>query len=599
MESVKDKEELRAEVETLARDIMLLVRTVAIYPQGHPQMNKMADRVVYWSKQKGHEDLSIGVTSSELVVGGEFFGGKESRAELLARFLNSRKVARISFGPGLSASEVYLVASRLGDRNIAGENIISALENDGVVNIQLVPLDLGAIHDQMTLEASESVGDEEAALKKRREMWLWLQSESGSPKDMARVLSSPEFWQTTFDGAPESFKELSQIFARLGSMLDRTLRMIPEDKRGEIGQQLAKLGAGLDSEHLARLVDVLLSDSSGTGESLSFLMKFVDGEKMADLLAGLVSLGGDKEARISAFAKSFLGNDAMLAIASLAGDRKQSEAASGYPSEVWEWVESFLVDFDENKYMGKGYRETLDRMASRLKIEGERGAAFGMFEDAEMHLDHVMIGISLYNVQGSEAQLAERITERLSDMDSFGIMSFLEMVDNVVPDALVGRQDVMEIFFRKVVPDIKDYAGETKKRVIGFATRHESEILEVGLRTLLMEERLSVRRFLVELMCHFSSNSAPVIVRKARGSIWYFMRNCMIILGRIGDQRAFPFIIAQLDHEKPQVRREALRAMAFMGERGFRALQNFQFESGRLLEERQLAKSISDRMKYH
>ena len=65
--------------------------------------------------------------------------------------------------------------------------------------------------------------------------------------------------------------------------------------------------------------------------------------------------------------------------------------------------------------------------------------------------------------------------------------------------------------------------------------RYEEQVLDVALRTLLAEKTMSVRRFLVELMCHFSPEAAPLIVSRARGSVWYFQRNCAIILGRMRD----------------------------------------------------------------
>ena len=107
---------------------------------------------------------------------------------------------------------------------------------------------------------------------------------------------------------------------------------------------------------------------------------------------------------------------------------------------------------------------------------------------------------------------------------------------------------------------------------------------------------MSVRRFLVEMMCHFSKEAVPVIVTKARGSVWYFQRNCAIILGRSKDQRALPFLRTLFRHEKPQVRKESLRAMFYMGDRGRRALIDFSMNTSSHPSERKLAQGIIERM---
>ena len=85
MQKEKELAALRADLEEMARDLLLLTRVVGMYPEGHPQLASMVGRLSKWAEGYGEEGLSVGVTGSELIVGGQFFGGRETRLEVLAR----------------------------------------------------------------------------------------------------------------------------------------------------------------------------------------------------------------------------------------------------------------------------------------------------------------------------------------------------------------------------------------------------------------------------------------------------------------------------------------------------------------------------------
>ncbi|PLX41217.1 MAG: hypothetical protein C0608_06345 [Deltaproteobacteria bacterium] len=593
---IEISETLRGRVESFAKDMLLLVKTVSIYPTGHPQMANMADQVVDWVSEE-EEPLSIGITSNELIIYGEFFGGKDSRAEVLARLLHARQLSRLTLSPQLKESHLYSFANVIADRELVGNALVESFEAEDISTITLEPLDLGELHQHLSTDGVSS--EEDDAFRRSQQIWLWLQGESGSPKDMARVLSSEEFWNAVLvgDNKEEQVRNLAQVMERMGSMIDRAIRLVPDERRTEVLEHLARVGESLEASDLARLVDVFVSDASGTGETISALMEKVEGEKVADLMAHLVSLGGDKTGRMAAFTKAFLPPDAMISMASMASHNKLDAAASGHPREVWEWIESFLFNYDENLYMGEGYKSTLDRMASRMRIEGEKSVSFGMYEDLEPHIDNVYFTLAQIETENGQSLLGDRIVARLEELDGVGVLGFLESIEASCPEALENRDDVFKVLFDKALPDVSDYSAQVRGRLVRFAAHHQNEVIEAAFKLLLTEERMKIRRFVVEMLCHFSPRYAPVLVQRARGSIWYFLRNALIILGRMGDERALPFIISQLDHEKPQVRKEALRALPFMGERGKKALFNFAGDITRVVEERQLAKRVYDRLK--
>jgi hypothetical protein len=482
----------------------------------------------------------------------------------------------------------------LANREVSGDKLGAEVVSQGIKNISIIPLDMEALHDRLRLVESDLGSSDD---ERRKELWNWLQEVSGNPKELGRMLASDQFWATMSSDDPLARSDLVEVLSGLGVMLDRALQTVPEEVRARIGEQLSRLGQELSLTDLARLVDVYLVGQSPTEAALKSLMRHVQGERLAGVLGGLVSLGGAKEERVASFVRRFIPADAILGLAGLVRDWQGTGEKMGFAPEIWKWLESFLLDMDEDDYLGEGYRETLDRMAMRLRTVGESGTAFGFFEDPQTHLDRLTAGLAMEGVADGPKLLADRITQRLDELDGLGTLELLELTEQTFPKALDGRADVFEKLFREAAGGVKDFSSEVRKRFIEFPRRHEADTLEVLLKALGEEERISVRRFYVEILCNFSNAVVPSVVRVAKRSPWYVVRNLSIVLGRLGDARALPYLRSLLDHENPKVRKETIRSLGFMDTRARTDLVNYSLRSDRPMDERRMAQIAAERMK--
>jgi hypothetical protein len=594
MQREKELAVLRAELEEMARDLLLLTRVVGIYPDGHPQLTAMVKRLAKWAEGYGEEGLSVGVTGSELIVGGQFFGGRETRLEVLARQLYHRNVARITWQEDVNEREVYEFARVLSDKELLGEEIVSHLEERNVEHISILPLDLEALHSRISTD--ENLPTPRDVDERKKRIWRWLQEVAGNPKSLGRALGTEDFWRDAFSNDPKTREEFLELMVGLGSMLERALLSVSDTKRATIGNNLSELGQSLSVNEMSRLVDVLMSQPTPTDKALKALMSHVDGDKLASMLAGLASLGGAKEERISEFAKRFITPDALPGLVGLVHEWGGEGEKMGFSGEIWQWLESYLLNMDEDKYMGEGYRETLDRMASRLSTAGERGVAFGFFEDPQAHIDRIYACMVRESIKDADILLDKRIDERFDELDNIGKLELIEMIDVTATDFVKGHTEVYNVVFSDILAGVKDYSQDTKLSIVSFARRHETDALESILKSLAEDENMSVRRFLVDILCNLSTGIVPRLIRRARTGKWYLVRNLAIVLGRLRDTRALPYLKSLLDNENPKIRKEVLRSLALLGPQGRRDLAQYSLRTDRPIAERNMANELVDRM---
>jgi len=228
---------------------------------------------------------------------------------------------------------------------------------------------------------------------------------------------------------------------------------------------------------------------------------------------------------------------------------------------------------------------------------GESGAAFGFFDDPQVHLDRLCAGIAKDKAEEGPRLLAERIGARMEELDGMGALEFLEMIHTTYPEALADRPEVFDGLFREASGGIKDFSPEVRRRFVEFARLHEALALDVILKTLAAEERISVRRFLVETLCNFSGAALPALIRSAKSGPWYVVRNIAIVLGRLGDNRALPYLRSLLDHENQKVRKEAIRSLSQMDARARNDLIAYTLRGDRPMDERRMAQLAAERMK--
>ena len=73
------------------------------------------------------------------------------------------------------------------------------------------------------------------------------------------------------------------------------------------------------------------------------------------------------------------------------------------------------------------------------------------------------------------------------------------------------------------------------------------------------------RRVLCDALSEIGKDAIELITPFIDDRRWYLVRNITYILGRIGEEQSFPYILKALNHEENRVRREAIQALGLIG----------------------------------
>jgi hypothetical protein len=546
-------------IESFALDFVRLIRGVRVYPSKHPALIGVAVKVLASLPFDSTGTFTMGVTPTELIVSGEFIAGKTTR---LSSFLHGRKILRIYWTREVRLEDLWTFARLLSTPRLEGDELRRRLQSHGVYAIDLEPLALEQIH--------RGVSDEVVDLKKnseerRRNAWFLLLSRETSPDQIASALGSDEFWVNakahwTEAGYGDS-EGFTDLLIRLEERFEAALSLLPDARRKEVLDYLAKMGETLSTPDLVRILSQEGQKGQGMRQGVASLFRKMDGERLADLLAGLVATGDRGTRRMTEIYHRFSSIAETEGLLSLVKSRLSLGEGGGFTVEVWKTVEKLILELDENPFVDSEYSESLGHLldAPVSKTAGEERSE--LLWNPDTNLDNVLLGLAAEGDARWRQKLLERLEIHTEQLDLLRALQFVRFTDEVMPDLLDSVPPLIKNLFRKGMSHLSKTTPVERQVFAHFIMNHEGILLDTALKALAEEERISARHFLVTLLSSFSSAATPAFVAKARKGPWYVTRNLAIVLGQQGLPCSLPTLRALSNHDHPKVRREALRAL--------------------------------------
>lgn len=169
--------------------------------------------------------------------------------------------------------------------------------------------------------------------------------------------------------------------------------------------------------------------------------------------------------------------------------------------------------------MEAGYAESMDRLASR-GAEPQPGLAepLDLLEDAEAHLDRVLLALHAEEPEPWGSLVLDRLAARGPELAPGAYLALLDLVHRAAPGLLERRAEVLEQVLRDGTERLRSLDPAGRDQLLAFALAHEAALVEPALRALAEDERISVRRFLTDLLSAFSPAATPVLVARLRSA---------------------------------------------------------------------------------
>jgi len=558
LNSKNSTDALTKKVESFALDVVRLIRSVRVFPPNHPSLTGTVEAVLSNIPFDSSDAFTVGVTPTELIVNGEFIGGK---ANALARLLHARKVLRMVWTREVRSEDIWAFARLFSTPKIEGEELRRRLRAEGVFAIDLEPLQLENIHGKIT----DSVVDTQTDREKRRRMaWLSLMNHSASIEEIASALASQQFWVDAKEawsnsgyGESEGFTEL---LLGLGERFDAALSLLADHQKRRVLDYLAQLGQILSVQDLVRIVFNEAQNKIGFGQGVTALLRDIDGERFVDLLAGMTASGEKDTGRLVEVFRSFKPVTASEDILSMVKGRLSLGQDSGFAVEVWKTVEDFVFKLMETPFMDAEYSGSLNQVTDSNILLRTGKERLEWQENTEEYLDSVMLSLALEEEHWQD-KLLHRLKIRVAQGGVLKALGFIKAIDDALPGMLDSQPLTVKSLFQEGIRAASITGEQDRQEIIHFTLRHETLLLDTALNALADEERISMRYFLVRLLSSFSSAAMPAFISKARNGPWYLARNLVIVIARQQSPHTLPTLRSLTHHSHPKVRREAIKAL--------------------------------------
>jgi hypothetical protein len=577
-------------VEAFALNLLHLIRCVRVYPTKHPTLLEVAKNVLNSAPLDPQGSLTIGITSRELVVSGEFIAG---RASSFASMLHARKVLQLLWTKDVTLDDVWTFARVLSVPKLEGDALRRRLRSE-VFAIDIEPLKLDQIHSEIMDIVK---GSEDNTEERRRRAWLALMIQEAPPEQLAAALDSDEFWEAAKAEWMESGRGDSEGFTKLllklGERLENALALLPDRRREEILDYLAQMGKCLSARDLVCIVGDEGHDSGRLGAGKSSLLREIDGERFVDLLAGLAAMGNQGTRRFVEVYRRFAPLTKTDEILSLVRSKLAPGKDGGFAAEVWKTIEDFIINLTENPFMDTEYSESLEFLMNPSASMGPEENSLILHEEPDEYLDQLFLTLTGEEEEDFRKRLLDRIRLRAEQLGPFRVLGFVKLVDRTFPGLLDSVPFFVKELFHKGLSGLTKTSFAEQQALVAFAVNHERCLLDTALKALAEEKKISTRYFLVGLLSCFSSAATPTFVTKARTSAWYVTRNLAIVLGQQGVPQGLPTLLVLSNHQHPKVVKEALKAL----KRIQTSLSNAQSEQQERPQTDQSLQDLEDREK--
>jgi hypothetical protein len=554
----KEASPLSIKVEAFALQLSHLIRGVRIYPAKHPTLLEVAKSVLNSAPLDSAGSLTIGITSKELVVSGEFVAGRASR---LASMLHARKVLQLFWTKDVTLEDIWTFARVISTPKLEGLELRRKLR-DEVFAIDIETLNLDQIHSEISDTVKDSRDNPE---QRRRQAWLALMSHEAPAEQLATALASDEFWEAAKSEWTESgfgdSEGFTKFLLKLGERLEDALSLLPDEQREDILDYLAQMGRLLSVRDLVRIVGREGQESKRLGLGKASLLREMDGERFVDLLAGLAAMGEQGTKRFVEVYRRFAPVTKTDELLSLIKSRLSPGKDSEFTAEVWKTVEDLIINLSENPFMDTEYSESLEFLgnpSASTRPEEETPVLLG---DPDEYLDQLILALAVEEEEDFKKRLLDRIEARAEQLGPLHILGFVRLVDRTLPKLLDSVPPLVKNLFKKGLSSLSKTSFLERQALVTFAVNHERCLLDTALKVLAEEEQISKRYFLVNLLSRFSAAATPTFVVKSRISPWYVARNLAIVLGQQGLPQVLRPLQALSNHPHPKVSSEALRAL--------------------------------------
>lgn len=517
-------------------ELSIGVHRHAIYPEGHPSLEPVADNILarLGTLFRERSALAIGVAERQLVIDGIATDQRHPVLADLSRRLHDHQLGAVSFHLGVTSREITGLLEALAtdvDRGHEPLGLMTPEARPSWTHARVHPVG----YDKLEMRQDQGAG---VAADRASLLWLGLARAALDDDEVTEVGSDPE---SVARGIREHEREAAYDQVIVGYLLQLADELSTSEGREskQVRRKLSKLVRGLDEDTLSRLVQF----GGSRAQRRRFLLDANQTLSAESVVRLVEAAAAADEQSISHAMTRMLTKLSSHAAHGRGRSRQEADSA------LREHIEGLLTGWELPDPNPGRYTSVLEAMSKAAPVfhlpEGETGT----LSEAERILDMAleldtwgpMPAKALESVirAGGLADLLERVVEEEdAPRVAFHILGGLtepERFKGLLAEGLLD-ESALEILLEKMADTAID------------------PMLDV----LLESDSRAVRRGIFDTLQGMGPEVARLAIRRLNDTRWFVLRNMIALLGRIEHLPDSFDPAPYLDHPDVRVRREAL-----------------------------------------
>lgn len=552
-------------------------RNVAIYPKGHPSVEKSLNRAFSFLLKlfELRPEITLAIAKDTLIIDDYYLDRKNPVYKEFAIHLSKLNISYVTFITGLTIDELYEFHKLISERVISctSDGFQERLKELPFLHIKIGLIDYGAF-----------VFEEGKTSKEQTDVSLWeryvygllegtLKTEDVSdgmreipPELLAQIVNkgvSDSIKEETYDKVITTYIRRSSGSAFSSADLKRLIDFInnlkPELKRQFLSSAVKTIS--VDHDAIDKMIGGISIDEVIELLNIINEQKMVIPDALKNLFDKLSKLPQNGIEKIVTEEGCLIIDDIFLSpdIVNLFSSNFESFVSNTYRREIQK-----LLNFDPSKIITSELKDSIRE-----------------YDDVYIDRDFNQVILELL----SSKILSEEEYKYFIDIIRGHLEQFLwtGQFKQIFETFKILESNVKEDKFRNIASDILEYYNSNEFiwklidsfRLLGRQNREEAwllceyygaKIIPILMDALCEESSTTVRKFFLSILKNFGDQVIPEALKRLGDSRWFIKRNMIYILCQCTKSEVLPHIRLYCRHENHKVSFEAIKCLLEAGD---------------------------------
>lgn len=552
-------------------------RNVAIYPKGHPSVEKSLNRAFSFFLKlfELRPEITLAIAKDTLIIDDYYLDRKNPVYKEFAIHLSKLNISYVTFITGLTIDELYEFHKLISERVISctSDGFQERLKELPFLHIKIGLIDYGAF-----------VFEEGKTSKEQTDVSLWeryvygllegtLKTEDVSdgmreipPELLAQIVNegvSDSIKEETYDKVITTYIRRSSGSAFSSADLKRLIDFInnlkPELKRQFLSSAVKTIS--VDHDAIDKMIGGISIDEVIELLNIINEQKMVIPDALKNLFDKLSKLPQNGIEKIVTEEGCLIIDDIFLSpdIVNLFSSNFESFVSNTYRREIQK-----LLNFDTSKIITSELKDSIRE-----------------YDDVYIDRDFNQVILELL----SSKILSEEEYKYFIDIIKGHLEQFLwtGQFKQIFETFKILESNVKEDKFRNIASDILEYYNSNEFiwklidsfRLLGRQNREEAwllceyygaKIIPILMDALCEESSTTVRKFFLSILKNFGDQVIPEALKRLGDSRWFIKRNMIYILCQCTKSEVLPHIRLYCRHENHKVSFEAIKCLLEAGD---------------------------------